>query len=262
MQLKQIVLSLFFLGFSFSCAHDYKNDKIKTSSKWLSETPDIAVSSQKDKKVYLSIRNTSGTDLDIRESIKTKVESISGYKVVTDLDDANYVLKATIRYYGAASERNYGLTVGSSIVGGVAGGVLGHTVSGGGSAETVGGAAGGAALFGLIANYFEGEKRTITMDLVVDIYIGERVDGTVTKKVNQNSGNKLNQSAVYKSKEIKEAGASNRGSTSTSSYTKTEDFAYHSARLLCSAVRINLTEEEAEPVLNKRLSNAISQVLP
>jgi hypothetical protein len=59
-----------------------------------------------------------------------------------------------------------------------------------------------------------------------------------------------------------ESGRSRGGSGETQVYQTTEDFLYHQNRLVVFTSRMNLSPDEAQPVLHKRLIRALANTLP
>lgn len=236
--------------------------QLKTKSEWLNPSPHVRPVSDSDKKVYVSVRNTSGSDMDIRSDVKSKLREL-GYQVTGDLKEANFILMADLRYFGVKSEKGYANTIGGAVIGGATGAVIGSSVSKGDRTKgAVVGGIGGAALGGLIGNMVDGSNKVNTLDIVVDLRIGEKIAGGVNTKVSGKSNRGLNQSAKAASGSGHNAGKSSSGSNESVSFTREEDFYYHEARLVCSATKINLTEDEARDPLQKRLSNTIGQILP
>jgi hypothetical protein len=233
--------------------------QLKVSSKWLTPSPDIRPVSGKNKLVYLSIRNTSGSNIEIRNEVRAKVQEL-GYRVTDDLDQAYFILMADLRYFGEKSDRGYGNTVGGAVIGGVAGGVVGNTAFGNKNRtrNTVIGAAAGAVIGGVAGHFIDNAETVRILDLVVDVRIGEKIAGGIDTKTSRNANRSLN-SAV---RDGTEAGRASSSTKESSSFTRREDFFYQKARLVCSARKIGLTDDEAEAPLSKRLSRQIGQLLP
>jgi hypothetical protein len=251
--------------FSQSCAGILNPElkQVKLKSEWLTPSPHIRPVSGSQKLVYLSIRNTSGSSIDIRNQIRSKVEGL-GYRVTDDLTTAKFILMADIRYFGEKSEKGYSNTVGGAVLGGLAGGLGSAALSkkNRGRNAVIGGV-GGAVVGGLIGNVVDGYNKVTTFDIVVDLRIGEKIEGGVTTNVNSNSKRGLASNTKSATTENSfESGKSTASSSESTSFKRREDFVYHEARLVCSATKINLTEIEAEQPLQSRLTNSIGQLLP
>jgi hypothetical protein len=250
---------------SFACKSIMQPElkKLQLRSEWLNPSPSIRPVEKSKKKVYISVRNTSGSDIDCRAAVRSKLSEL-GF-VESDLNEAHFILMADIRYFGTKSERGYGNTVGGAVLGGIGGAVLGNSVSKKNSTRnTVIGGVGGAAAGALIGNLIDNGEKVKTLDVVVDIRIGEKIEGGVTTKESASSTRGLDQNAkvATSSNSGYNRGTSLSGSKSSTSFTRKENFHYHEARLVCSATKINLTEEEARQPLETRLSRTIGQLLP
>ena len=162
--------------------------QLSVTSKWLTPSPHVRPVSGKDKLVYCSIRNTSGSNIDIRSEVRSKVQEL-GYRLTDDLDQARFILMADLRYFGTKSDRGYGNTVGGAVLGGVAGGVVGNTAFGNKNRtrNTVIGAAAGAVIGGVAGHFIDNAETVRILDLVVDIRIGENIEGGLDTKTYRNS---------------------------------------------------------------------------
>ena len=94
--MKQLIKVLFILitvSFFCSCASyiDPEGNELQVSGKWLNTVPKARPVSGEGHLVYLSVRNTSLKNIEIKDKVKEEVEKI-GYKTTKDLDEASYVL--------------------------------------------------------------------------------------------------------------------------------------------------------------------------
>jgi hypothetical protein len=254
---KILILSTFAI-ISQSCTSQ-RSAELSISSKWMTPAPHIRPVSGKDKIVYCSIKNTSGSSLELKEAVLTKIKSL-GYRVTDDLDEARFVLMADLRYFGKKTKKGYGGTVGGALIGAAAGGVIGNTTSKGNNRtrDTVIGSVVGAVIGGFIGNYKDNKDKIDIFDLVVDIRIGEKIMGGIETKVAKNSARAINSA----NRSGSESAKSNSSSKETSSFVRQENFDYHQSRLVCTAKKWGLTEAEAQTPLSKKLSDQISRLLP
>lgn len=211
--------------------------------------------------VYVRYRNSSGSVIDIKDTVFNEVKN-SGYRVVDDLDQAQYILTADLRFVGEKASQGYGHTIFGALVGAVAGAVLGHQI-GKGKTEKVVGAGIGGALGGLAGKAIDNRNRIITIDMVVDIRIGERIkDGVKTeRKANLNSSVNSSTSNISSSGsyERSQSGANFGESTLV---VISEDFIYHENRFIAAATKLKLTYGEAQEALSGQISKAIASSLP
>jgi hypothetical protein len=212
--------------------------------------------------VYCRVRNSSGSDVDISDAVRSEIEKL-GYKMTNDVNQAQFTLEADVRYFGEGAKTDLGPVVLGGVAGGVTGGVIGHNVGSGSSSSTAGGAvigaAAGAALGSIVAN----RNKMRDINLVVDISIGERIQG---QKVSTTRGSHDDVQVTHRDAYNKgggtEGGDSSAGSSEAQQVTIEEDFLYHTNRVTASAQRMNLTLQQAAPVLTEKLAKAVANSLP
>ena len=148
-----------------------------------------------------------------------------------------------------------------AVIGGVGGAVAGHAIRQTGTSTGLGAAA-GAAVVGGAAAILANRNPMVEIDLVVDLRIGERIQGGA-QTTRQTEGNQtVNQVQSATVAGGHEGGASKGGSSERQQVEVREDFLYHENRLVAHAVKMRLTPEEALPVLTDKMSAALSSVLP
>ena len=174
------LLLVFVALFGQSCTSimDPEAAELKTNLKQLNPRANIRPAIKKDMLVYVRYRNSSGSVLDVKDAVFNEIKD-SGYRIVDDMDQAQYVMIADLRYVGKKSHDTYGHTVFGALLGAVAGAVIGHQVGGGTTEKVIGGGL-GAVLGGLAGKAIDNRNRIVTVDMVVDIRIGERIQGGVT----------------------------------------------------------------------------------
>lgn len=234
---------------------------LKTSLKQLKPRAKMRPVSAKDMNLYIRYRNSSGSEMDIRDMVESEVKR-SGYKLTTDIDQANYILIADLRYVGLKSESGYSGAIFGAILGAVAGAVIGNQVGGGTTEKVVGGGL-GAILGGAAGKAVDNRNKVITVDMVVDLSLGERIKGGVTTKRNQSSKQSKNQSArATTDKGSFEAGQSSNKYSESTEFEQKEDFFYHENRFIATAKKLELTYEEASTALSSKMARAIAGSLP
>jgi gas vesicle protein len=238
---------------------DPEDEKLNLEITWLTEKPIIRPVSAKNKFVYCSVRNSSGSDLKLENHIHKALTSL-GYQLTDDLEIAHYTLLTDISYHGLKKEEGYsGLLIGGG-TGAVIGSVAGHQVDPD-KGKYIG--AGLGAIIGGIAGMMVDEKNALkVIDVVVDLRIGEKVNTGVKTRTKSNSNRNLNGALSKANGSGVHAGSSNNVTSEESSFVRNDDFFYHSARLVCSAKKIGLTKEDAQEELTKKLTNSLSQTLP
>jgi hypothetical protein len=236
-------------------------DKVKAeaSLKWLNLQPRIRPVSADKMVVYLRVKNSSGSDIDVSDAVRLEVERL-GYRITNDPRQAHFTVSADVRWFGEGASKELGPIAGGGVAGGVAGGVIGHNV---GSGNTVGGAVAGAAAGAVLGNIVANRNKMRNINLVIDVVIGERIEGqkVVTGRSSNEESSVTHRDAVNKGSGA-EGGQSSAGSSESQQVSVQEDFLYHENRLTASAQKLNLTLPEAAGVMGPRIAKAIAGVLP
>jgi len=256
-----LMLFTLFMGQSCTTIMDPDANVLKTNLKQLNPRPNIRPASKKDMLVYVRYRNSSGSVLDVKDAVFNEIKE-SGYRIVDDMDQAQYVMIADLRHVGQKTSDTYGHTIFGALVGAVAGAVIGHQIGGGTTEKVIGGGL-GAVLGGLAGKAIDNRNRIVTVDMVVDIRIGERIKGGVTTSRAGDAS-----SGVNSNNRIKTTGGSAEGGRASSNYSEStkfeqkEDFFYHENRFIASATKLKLTYGEAQEALSGQISRAIAGSLP
>lgn len=193
--------------------------------------------------VYVQIKNTSDKpNFRIDEKVKELLRN-KGYKVVTSLNKAQYLVQANILQVGkmdpSAAEQMFKDGYGSmahSVGAGVATGAL---IGGGrGNSMLVGGIIGGLA--STVSNAL---VKDVTYTVITDLQISEKADKGV--KVDQVDESDLKQ-----------------GSSSISKQTSNFQTVWkkYRTRIMSTANKVNLKFEDALPLLEDGLTNALTGI--
>ncbi|OGV63630.1 MAG: hypothetical protein A3K19_29520 [Lentisphaerae bacterium RIFOXYB12_FULL_65_16] len=238
--------------------------QLKSDVKWMKPQPPLREVSGNDMSVYLRLRNTSASPAPVdvlQAKVRTGLQA-AGYRVVDDKDQAHFSMNVDVRAYGENENVDYGAGVlAGAVIGGVGGAVAGHAIRQTGTSTGLGAAA-GAAVVGGAAAILANRNPMVEIDLVVDLRIGERIQGGA-QTTRQTEGNQtVNQVQSATVAGGHEGGASKGGSSERQQVEVREDFLYHENRLVAHAVKMRLTPEEALPVLTDKMSAALSSVLP
>lgn len=189
------------------------------------------------KTLYVQIKNTSGKQLEIENKILTALQE-KGYRLVSDPDEARYILQANILKVEKVNLREVGgeEAFSNAILAGGIGGILGAQRSGG-VYTAIG--------WGLAAS----TVATIADALVKDISYGMLTDILITEKTGKNV-------KVTTRNVIKQGSSGGRTSISEESVNSDK----YSTRILSIANKVNLKFEEATPVLERELVKSISGI--
>lgn len=204
----------------------------------MSDTIFLDVENQIERSVFVDIRNTSAKDMDIAPFIISNLEA-KGYKVTKDPKSAFYVLQANILFVGQADQTALEKSVEAGFGGALAGAAAGAAVAGARDGNLLTGAAVGGFIGGAAEMISGSLVKDVTYSIITDIQISERT----REKVEQSTESEL------------QSGASSE--TSQSSETTVGRKKYQ-ARLSTVANQVNLTFDEAQPLIEDGLVRAIS----
>ncbi len=230
--------------------------KLSQGTRWLNPHPNFRLVNQDKMVVYVRVRDSAGSGLDISRDVRMALEDL-GYRITRNIDDAQYILSIDIRYYGENANNDGGrATLTAGVGGAIVGGVVGHQSGRAGEGAAIGGLATGL-LFNTLAN----RNKVREFDVVVDTRVGERIKGGV-----QTTRRSSDQSSVRHSGSTNRGGMDSGSASGGTEETQTayieEDFLYSQNRLVAHVSKLNLQPEEAAPVLQKRLIRALSNILP
>lgn len=232
--------------------------RLQGGVKWLSPPSQMGLrqTPSSDMTVYLRVKNSSGSAVaGLFNSIAEQLRQ-AGYEVTRNIDDAQYTLLADTRYYGENRKKDGGgaILTGAGL-GGITGAVIGHNV---GDGNRNVGAAAGAAMGAIAGNIMANRNKMVEIDIVVDIRVGERVEGGVQTETTTDTGAGVS----HRDRSGSETGSGTSGTSQVQKLTRDDDFLYHSNRVVAHAKRMNLTPDQALPYLEERVSAAIGSVLP
>ncbi|MDH4228119.1 MAG: complement resistance protein TraT [Nitrospirota bacterium] len=235
---------------------DPDKTRLKQETRWLNPQPNLRMVGDDQMTVYVRVRDSSGSEIDITGDLRAALED-RGYRVTRSLKDAQYVLNLDLRYFGENAHADGGrATMAAGIGGAIVGGVIGHQSRRAGEGAIVGGLATGM-LFDVAAQ----RNKVREFDVVIDARIGERVEGGVQTTRSSGDVGMVGHSGSS-SAGGRDSGFAAGGSSESQSVETTEDFLYHQNRLLIFVSKMNLGPEEAQPVLQERLTKALANTLP
>lgn len=191
------------------------------------------------KTVFLDVKNTSDKDVDIKDKVTGAIKA-HGYKVVSNPDNAHYILQANILKVSAMDKseskrilnRGYGAAVTGLATAGIA-----HAITD--SSNTALGAGIAGAAIGMVADSL---VKDINYAMVTDIQVGERTNHIVHNQTKSNLQNGLSSSTTQK--------ASNDS-----------NFQYYRTRVVSNVDKMNLKFAEAKPALEDGLVKVMSGIL-
>ena len=190
-----------------------------------------------DKKViYVSVRNTSDKELDIKSRIKSRMEQ-AGYKITDDPEAATFMIQANVLQVGKSDLRSTGDALAAGHGGALAGAVLAGASGGSGRSIAAGGLLG--AIAGTVADAMVDDT---LFSMITDLQVrerplqGESIKQTQTTNASQGTSTRLKQET--------------RGAE--------VNWKTYRTRIVSTANKANLDFEEALPALENGLVRSIS----
>lgn len=192
------------------------------------------VSNEK-KTVFIQIRNSSDQNIDTQAMSNGIEQSLSakGYKVISNPDQANYILQQNILSV-KETNKDQAYSPAEAGFGGAAAGAM--------AASATGGNYGGAALLGAVAGVAaDAFVKDVYFNLVSDIQIKEKAKGKVnyTTQANAGSGTSMN---------------------TTQTISGQSNYLTHTTRIVAVANQVNLEFDEAKAILEKKLTQSVAGI--
>lgn len=194
--------------------------------------------------VYVQIRNTSDKqDLKVKQLIIQKLTE-KGYKVVSDLGKAHYLIQANILRVGKSDLREKEALFASGYGAGITGSALAaltYGSFGGNSGSSLMGAGLIGSVVGVAADALVDDTY---YTMVTDVQISERADQGIAVHETNNSV-------------LKQGRSSAKFITSS----RQTDWERYQTRVISSANQVNLDFKDAIPTLENGLANAVAGIL-
>lgn len=193
------------------------------------------------KNIYLQVRNTSDKpNFAMNSELKNALES-KGYRVVTSLNSAHYLLQANILQVGktdpSAAEKalmgGYGSNLGAVFTGGAVG-----ALATGWSAK---GMLAGGLVGGIVDTVANAAVKDVTYTAITDLQISERAGKGM--KIQETDESTL---------------AQGTGSVSRQTAATQAGWRRYQTRILSTAEKVNLDFNDALPLLKNGLANSIA----
>lgn len=248
-------------GFGSLTANKYASPQ--SGSVWAVAPPQLEPPAPEDKTVYVSYVNQSDAyDLDLT-GLMAEAARQQGWTVTNDPTRANYRLRARARFFGEVGVESGGLAQAGALglVTGAAVGVGTYALledSWGGA----GGAAAGAAVGGLIGLGLSNASQPREWALIVDFVLEEYSEAGFTYDLAQSDDTAATDSAGTGSGRMSAGGGSSQRTTSSRTITQQSNYYPHPVRLSVWANQMNMTGEEALPLIVATTERVVTQILP
>lgn len=235
----------------------------RSGTVWVVPPPQLEPPAPSDKNVYISYRNISDSDIDLRKLLRDSATE-QGWQVVNDPSSATYRLRASTRFFGEVEPESggsgaadtMGLISGAAVGVGTGYGVAKATDSG------VAGAVGGAAVGGLAGLGISNASRPREWALIIDVVLEEHQDREVEFEMATDSGSKATDRAGAGNSRMASGGGTAKGNTSSATAKRKSNYFPHGIRLSVWANQMNMSEEEALPEIEERTKRVVTQMLP
>jgi hypothetical protein len=215
-----------------------QHGKLETNTN-LSETIFLDHVSASQKTIFIEVKNASQESLSIDKPLKQALIE-HGYKVVSNPEQAHYLLQANILRVGkmssSASQSALGGGYGSVLAGAGTGAALG-AFSGSTNSMLAGGLAGGALSFAA-DNLVKAVNFTMISDVQISVRVGK---GAVKEQFNSSLQN-----------------GSSSGTQQTLS--KHSDYQHYRTRIVSNAEKVNLSFAQARPALEQDLVKTLAGI--
>lgn len=235
----------------------------RSGTTWVVPPPQLEPPRQDERTVYISYRNISDAQLQLRPLLVQSAKN-QGWDVVNRPQNAHYRLRASTRYFGevepesggSSAARNMGVISGAAAGVGIGAATADATDSG------LAGIAVGAGSGGLIAQGMANASKPREWALIMDVVLEERLDEEIEVEVSSGSGSSASSGGATSSSRMASGGGSQRTNSSSATTTKTTDYFPHGIRLSVWANQMNMTEKEAMPHIEKRVKRVATKMLP
>jgi hypothetical protein len=187
-----------------------------------------------------------------------------GWKVTNNPKEATYRLRASLRYFGEVEPESGGaykaaaLGAVSGAALGVGAGMAAYELSDGNLATTAGVGIAGAIAGAGISNAMKLREWALILDVVLE----EKMDAPVTFEMAKNDSSSMVDSTATGNSRMVSGGGTAGQNTSSASASRTSDYYPHGVRLSVWANQMNMTEEEAMPLIMERAERVVKQMLP
>ncbi|MEM9740418.1 MAG: complement resistance protein TraT [Pseudomonadota bacterium] len=239
-----------------------KYAEARSGTNWLVAPPQLEP--PVDRTVYISFRNLSDADLDLR-ALMIEGAQDQGWTVVNDPNAATYRLRGDLRFFGevepesggAGAAAGLGAIAGAAATG-IAVGAATRSLTDNNTAGYVAGGVTGA----LVAQGLSNASRPREWAAIVDVVLEEKTAQPVTfEMVTDSSSNRATVGGTGNSRQVL-AGGETSGNSSVATSSRTSNYYPHGIRLSAWANQMNMSEEEAFPEIEMRVKRVIGQMLP
>jgi hypothetical protein len=249
-------------GFGTITANKYA--KPRSGTVWVVWPPQLEPPALDKKNVYISFRNISdASEINLTQDLR-QAATDQGWTVVNDKNNATYRLRASLRFFGEVEPESGGKNAANKMgwIAGAATGVgtgvlVANATDSWGYGAAAGVGAGGLAGVG-IANASTPREYAAIIDFVLEEY----TDAPVEFEKFTDSSSNASTSAGSGNDRMSDAGGTRTGNSSNATITTKSNYFPHGLRLSSWANQMNMSEEEALPLIQERIKKVVTQMLP
>ena len=213
---------------------------------------------------YISFRNISdASEINLKEQIVAAAET-QGWTLTDDPAAATYRLRASLRFFGEVDPESGGKDIANKMgwIAGAATGVGTYALVQSQTDNWAAGAAAGAAAGGLVGMGISNASKPREWAAIIDFVLEERSDEPVTFELATDSSTNASSGSGVGNSRMSDGGGTSSGNSSVATASKTSDYYPHAVRLSSWANQMNMSEEEALPLIQERISKVVTQMLP
>lgn len=235
----------------------------RSGTVWIVPPPQLEPPAPENKTCYVSWRNISDSNLDMTQALKDAAVS-QGWQVVADPTTAHYRLRAQCRFFGEVNPESGGADVGQQMgwIAGAAVGVGTYALVSDATDSWAAGAVAGGAAGGLVGAGLSNASKPREWAMIIDFVLEERTDQEVEFEVLSSSNNSGSGGGGVSGARMGETGSTQTGSSSSGAMTKRSNYFPHGVRLSAWANQMNMSEDEALPLVQERAAKVVTQMLP
>ena len=241
-----------------------KYAKPRSGTVWTVPPPQLEPPAPNKRTVYLSFRNISdASDINLTNDLRQAAVD-QGWTVVTDPTQATYRLRASLRFFGEVDPESGGRNIANKMgwIAGAATGLGTGALVADATDNWAYGAAAGAGAGGLVGIGIANASAPREWAAIIDFVLEEYSESEIEFDKFTDSSTNANTGAGTGNDRMSDAGGTRTGSSSNASITTRSNYFPHGIRLSSWANQMNMSEEEALPLIQERITKVVTQMLP
>jgi len=241
-----------------------KYAKPRSGTVWTVAPPQLEPPAPDKRTVYLSFRNISdASDINLTNDLRQAAVD-QGWTVVADPTQATYRLRASLRFFGEVEPDSGGRNVANKMgwIAGAATGLGTGALVADATDNWAYGAAAGAGAGGLAGIGIANASTPREWAAIIDFKLEEYKETPVEFQLMTDDSTNADTGAGLGNSRMSDSGGTNTGNTSSASSTSTSNYFPHGVRLSSWANQMNMSEEEALPHIQARITKVVTQMLP